>query len=202
MLILGHAGITLGAAAALDAALCKRHPRATSCSQASPGSRCRPGIAWFASLARHIDIRILLVGSLLPDIIDKPLGHLLFRETFSTGRIFGHTLLFLLVISLAGIWVYRKEKKNWTLVLSFGTFTHLVFDRMWLSPGTLLWPLFGWEFEKVVLDHWLRSVLAALLTEPSVYVPEIIGAIVLGIFGLSLLRQGRLRGFLRTGRLG
>ena len=201
MLMLGHAGITLGAAAALDAALCKKHLFVTSRAPSSAGSDCGPRTAWFASLAGHIDIRILLLGSLLPDIVDKPLGHLLFRETFSSGRIFCHTLLFLLVVSVVGIWVYRKERRSWPLVLSFGTFTHLVFDRMWLSPGTLLWPLFGWEFEKVVLDHWLQSTLLALPTEPGVYVPEIIGAIVLGIFCLSLLRQGRLRSFARTGRV-
>ena len=201
MLILGHAGITLGAAAVLDAAWCGKHPCMTSSSRASPGSRCRPGTAWFASLARHIDIRILLLGSLLPDIIDKPLGQLLFREVFSTGRIFGHTLLFLLVISLVGLWLYRREKKNWPLVLSFGTFTHLSFDQMWLNPATLLWPLFGWEFQKLVLDHWVQSTLVGLLTEPGEYIPEIIGGTVLGIFGLSLLRQGRLRSFVRTGRV-
>ncbi len=201
MLILGHAGITLGVAAAVDAALSNRRPHAAVATP--PVRRSRdPGTAWFASLAGHIDIRILLLGSLLPDLIDKPLGHLLFRETFSTGRIFGHTSLFLLVISLAGLWLYRRKKKTWLLVLSFGTFTHLVFDQMWLTPGTLLWPLFGWEFEKLVLDHWLRSTLVGLLTEPGVYVPEIIGAIVLGLFCLSLLRQGWLRGFLRTGRVG
>jgi inner membrane protein len=201
MLILGHAGITLGVATAVDAAFCKRHPSMTSVSRDSPGLRCRARTARFASLARHIDIRILLLGSLLPDIIDKPLGHLLFREVFSSGRIFGHTFLFLLVISLAGLWLYRVKKKNWLLVLSFGTFTHLVFDQMWLTPGTLLWPLFGWEFEKLVLDHWLRSMLVELLTEPGVYVTEIIGGAVLGIFGLGLLSQARLRSFVRTGRV-
>ena len=200
MLILGHAGITLGVAAAVDAALSNRRPHAAVATLPVRRSR-NPGTAWFASLARHIDIRILLLGALLPDIIDKPLGHLLFRETFSSGRIFGHTLVFLLVISLAGLWLYRWKNKNWLIVLSFGTFTHLVFDQMWLTPGTLLWPLFGWEFDKVVLDHWLRSTLVGLLTNPGVYIPEIIGGTVLGIFGLSLLRQGRLRGFLRMGRV-
>lgn len=200
MLILGHAGITLGVAAAVDAALSNRRPHAAVATP--PVRRSRdPGTAWFASLAGHIDIRILLLGSLLPDLIDKPLGHLLFRETFSTGRIFGHTSLFLLVISLAGLWLYRRKKKTWLLVLSFGTFTHLVFDRMWLTPGTLLWPLFGWEFQKLVLDHWVQSTLVGLLTEPGEYIPEIIGGTVLGIFGLSLLRQGRLSRFVRTGRV-
>jgi hypothetical protein len=36
------------------------------------------------------DIRLLILGSLLPDLIDKPLGHIILPE--NNGRIFAHTL--------------------------------------------------------------------------------------------------------------
>ena len=95
------------------------------------------------SLGQHIDIRILLIGSLLPDIIDKPLGYLIFPETLANGRIFCHTFLFLFLVIAIGLYFHRKVKSNWLLVLSFGTFTHLVFDQIWLAPHTLFWPLYG-----------------------------------------------------------
>lgn len=138
------------------------------------GSGNIPGqkVSWLDSLAKHVDIRFLLIGSLLPDIVDKPVGLLLFRETFSNGRIFCHTLLFLGLLSLAGIYFYRRGGKTWLLALSFGTFTHLILDQMWRSPRTLLWPVYGFAFEKIDLTGWMSNIFYALLTDPAVYVPE------------------------------
>ncbi len=39
----------------------------------------------------------MLIGSMLPDIIDKPLGGLICKETLGNGRTYAHTLLFLLL---------------------------------------------------------------------------------------------------------
>ncbi|MBA7692845.1 hypothetical protein ES703_101414 [subsurface metagenome] len=81
MLIFGHVGITLGAAVFLNGALTKSY------------SLCAGGRAsGLASLGNRIDIRLLLLGSLLPDIIDKPIGQFFFRDTFSNGRIFCHPI--------------------------------------------------------------------------------------------------------------
>src|SRR5665811_1301066 len=41
------------------------------------------------SLSRFLDIRVLMIGSLFPDIIDKPLGFI----GFGDGRSITHTLL-------------------------------------------------------------------------------------------------------------
>ena len=84
MLIFGHAGITLGAAVIVSSVAYNRK---------SQDVEKRSNLS---SLPAYLDIRLLLIGSLLPDIIDKPVGQLIFRETFSNGRIFSHTLLFLL----------------------------------------------------------------------------------------------------------
>lgn len=156
---------------------------------------------WFASLGKRIDIRLLLIGSLLPDIIDKPLGHLLFRETFSNGRIFCHTLLFLILVTLAGVYLHRNRRKTWLLVLSFGTFTHLIFDQMWLTPRTLLWPLYGVAFDRTELANWLQYVLHTLSTDPAIYVPEIIGAVILILFIWVLVSNRKLHSFIIKGEL-
>ena len=109
MLLFGHVGITLG-------------------------------IAWFAEskLKVKIDYRLIFIGSLLPDIIDKPVGMILLL--LENCRVFGHTLLFILILLLIGF-KYRKS-----LFLSFASFFHLIEDEMWNEPQTLFWPLLGFEF--------------------------------------------------------
>ncbi len=136
MLVFGHTGITLGATILLAGALkstVSPHVRGNKLTgQEFPVTNDSPRnkLSWFIFLRQYIDIRLLLIGSLLPDIIDKPLGQFFFRETFSSGRIFAHTLLFFVLITLAGYYLYHKRNKTWLLALSFGTFTHLILDQM------------------------------------------------------------------------
>ena len=212
MLILGHAGITLGAAVLLNGALVKSHLLPTTGNKAKHRKQSRVHQAqrltpsgeasWFTSLGSRIDIRVLLIGSLLPDIIDKPVGQLLLRDSLNNGRIFCHTLLFLIIISLAGSYLCRSRGQNWLLVLSAGTFTHLVFDQLWLTPGTLFWPLYGFAFERLPdLATWARGTWQALLTEPAVYLPELTGAVILIWFAATLVRRKKTGSFLRNGQV-
>ena len=196
MLLLGHTGITLGSAVVLNSAFYRKgfrkesiHSSTTITDQLSTK---------FNSLAQHLDIRILLIGSLLPDIIDKPLGYIILRSTLSNGRIFCHTALFLIVITIAGICLYKRLKRNWLLVLSFGTFTHLIFDQMWLCPHTLFWPLYGWSFPRADSSTllFIKNVLIELFSSPVTYIPEIIGDIVLLIFTWLLIRLKSLNSFI------
>ena len=207
MLVLGHAGITLGAATLLAGVLENTSFFRAAGGQASGSSPDHPlsvlgrARSWLVSLGSRIDIRILLVGSLLPDIIDKPVGHLLFRQTFSSGRIFSHSLLFLSMVTLAGSYLYRRSARTWLLVCSLGTFTHLICDQMWRAPQTLLWPLLGLSFERASVTGWLPRIIHALLTDPEVYVPELVGAMILLWFVYVLRRQGVVTSFLRYGQL-
>jgi len=211
MLIFGHTGITLGAAVLLNGVLSKSYSLQTEgnerrhCQTSSkmlPDENCSPRgrASQLTFLGNRIDIRLLLLGSLLPDIIDKPIGQFLFRDTFSNGRIFCHTILFLVLITLAGYYLYQNRGKLWLLVLSFGTFMHLIQDQMWLEPRTLLWPLFGFAFERIDLTYWVQNILYALLTDPSVYIPELVGATILIWFALVLVRRRRLYAFIKNGQ--
>lgn len=199
MLLFGHTGITLGAAALLAGALERKGVLRNGVRQtAHSGDRT----TWFTALGSAIDIRLLFIGALLPDIIDKPVGQFFFRETFSYGRIFAHTLVFLILITLAGVYLYRHCRNTWLLVLAFGTFTHLVLDQMWNVPETLLWPFLGFTFGRIDLADWMPGMLHALITDPSVYIPEIVGLAILLWFGLMLLCQSGLLAFIRHGRGG
>ena len=213
MLVFGHTGITLGAAAVLAGIVNSgRLPEAAQ-NQAtdSPPRSSRPipalnnflrdKVSWFTSLGSYIDIRLLLIGSLLPDIIDKPIGQFFFKETFSNGRIFCHTLLFLIIITLTGLYLYRRRSTTWLLVLSFGTFTHLVCDLMWRSPRTLLWPIYGLAFERLDLIDWMPRMLHMLVTDPKVYVPELVGAVILIWFAVGLVRGRKAFAFVKYGQV-
>lgn len=213
MLLFGHTGITLGVAALLAGLTASRRSTRNEDARVIAGggqsSQATAGLSdnkthqvpWVKALADSADIRLLLVGSLLPDIIDKPVGQLFFRETFSNGRIFSHTLFFLALITLIGLYLYRYRSQTWLLVLSFGIFTHLIFDQMWRASHTLLWPIYGFAFEKVDLTGWVPNMLHALLTDLGVYLPELMGGAILVWLAQSLVRRRRVFAFLKYGRV-
>lgn len=214
MLIFGHTGITLGAAVLLNATLTKGRSLPTRTSEPGLQSQSSAGTAtpqyhshgvtsWFTSLAERLDIRLLLIGSLLPDIIDKPVGMLFFRDTFSNGRIFSHTLLFLTLITIGGLFLYWTLRKNWLLVLAFGTFFHLVLDEMWATPQTLLWPLYGFSFPKIDFEFvsWLEGMLYTVSNNPAALIPELLGAAVIIWLIWLIVRRGEIYAFLKNGQL-
>jgi membrane-bound metal-dependent hydrolase YbcI (DUF457 family) len=209
MLLFGHTGITLGLAMLLKSTLARATPQEleTSVGQQKiiSGSsenfpkHIRASKSRLFLLLERIDIRVLLIGSLLPDIIDKPLGQLLLKDTLSNGRTFCHTLLFFLLIFLTGFYLYRNKGKDWGIILSFGVFVHLILDQMWRTPQTLLWPIYGFAFPKGDIANWLNNVLLALYTDPAIYLPELIGAVILIWFLVLLVRKGHILSFIKSG---
>ena len=211
MLVLAHAGITLGAATLL-ARVVSRSPlpegkkdeeggssRRFSGAKTAAGRPAPPRGSWFSSVARYLDIRFLLLGSLLPDIIDKPVGQVLLRETVGNGRIFCHTLLFSVALGISGAYLYRWRGRNWLAALAAGSFMHLVLDQMWWDLPTLLWPLYGFAFQRVELTGWFSHMFEALLGDPGAYVPELVGLAVLLWFGWVLVRRRVVLAFFRRG---
>jgi len=210
MLLFGHVGITLASAALGFGLRDKLRHRTTddgleddSATGDSHFSNSKPSskASFYRSLANRMDIRFLLIGSLLPDIIDKPIGVYFFRETFSNGRIFSHTLLFFILITIVGFLINKCSGKTWGLALSFGTLFHLILDEMWLTPQTLLWPLYGFGFDKYEIVNWLVNILHGLLEKPKLYVPEIIGFVVLVLFIWELLHRRAIIRFIRKGKV-
>lgn len=204
MLLFGHVGITLGATMLLAGVLqTKRFDKISDgFTKAVPILECSSvqKVSWYANLARYADIRLLLVGSLLPDIIDKSVGLYLFRETFSNGRIFSHTLLFLIIITAVGIYLFQQHQRVWLLTLSFGTFTHLILDEMWQTPQTLFWPFLGLAFARIEPENWLLNIFQALLSRPDVFIPEVVGLVILLWFGLVLVGRKKVGAFLKYGK--
>lgn len=213
MLVFGHAGITLGAAALLAGTLGSSRLYKTAIHEVTgSGSTVFKYVhttshfpsnktSWINTLGSYIDIRLLLIGSLLPDIIDVPTGLLFFKETFGSGRIFCHTLLFFVFITVSGFYLYRVHGKTWLIAVSFGTLTHLLLDQMWHTPQTLLWPLHGLNFQGADISGGIEDHVHSLLIEPAYYIPELIGAAIVSWFTWVLLRSRKISVFVKSGRI-
>jgi hypothetical protein len=152
------------------------------------------GLAWLLTYRRpiSIDYRLVLVGTLLPDLIDKPLGLLLGLE----GRLWAHTLLFLVGL-LAVSRIPRIRGLQW---VGFGVATHLLLDQIWQSPNVALWPFDG-PFLPATFNP--LSYVHTLLTNPYVGFGEVLGAVILVALGwwCGILSWAAFRAFLRTGTL-
>jgi len=135
MLLFGHLGITLAAAQTFEIL--------------SQGKK---------KFTELIDYRLVLLGSLLPDIIDKPLGGLIFKESLGNGRIYAHTLLFLLLLFGLGMFLWLKLQRPGVLTLAGGSFVHHILDGMWYYPETCFWPAYGGSFPKGDPEGWFKAV--------------------------------------------
>jgi inner membrane protein len=149
---------------------------------------------------KHIDYRLVMDGSMLPDIIDKPVGTYFLNGVFSNGRIFSHGILFFVVLAVPAAIMYWKRKSIWLAILAFGSLMHIVLDEMWRTPSTLFWPLLG-PFEKVPTAHWVMNIVDSIPTTPSYWVPELFGIIILTVLFMRLLRARKFTEFLKTGTL-
>lgn len=213
MFLFGHTGITLGVATLWANALQGGYFHKNTPKEAIESPASSPQVpsvingiqrhktSWFASLGSRMDIRLLLIGSLLPDIIDKPLGIYIFPEALSNGRIFSHTILFLLVVTMLGIYLDRSRGKTHLLGISFGVLTHLILDQMWRAPRTLFWPIYGLPFDKFGTTDWIINILHRMVTYPSDYIPELIGLVILVWFMITLVQKRVVLRFIKNGQV-
>jgi len=148
----------------------------------------------------RIDFRFVILGSMLPDIIDKPLGIYILGGGLSNGQIFAHSLLSVLLLLLAAL-VARAGLRPALAFTALGAGVHLLQDRMWEKPHTLLWPLLGRRFERVDVSGWSGQMLEQLFSDPCTYVSEAAGAAVVVVLLAVLMRRGGLRDFILAGRM-
>lgn len=137
-----------------------------------------------------IDFRLVALGSLLPDLVERILRRSVFRGTRDGNEhTLGHTLLLNLGILIAGA---RLAERGDARFLSVGTgaLTHLLVDPVIRAPRTLFWPLLGFSFPHV----------RGLGTLPTIATQVAAGAVVVGV-AQALARRGHLRRFLFSGRL-
>lgn len=153
------------------------------------------GLAWLVSYRNRaaVDFRLVLVGSILPDLIDKPLGAILHLE----ARLWAHSLLFLGVILALSL---RPALRGLRWV-GFGDAVHLLVDLIWEQPMVALWPLLGVGFPAG--EQSFGGYLQILLTNGYVQFGEIVGGAILiaAAWYYRLFSWTAVRRFLRDGRL-
>lgn len=155
-------------------------------------------LLWFAGLSfalvwqvfrdTAIDYRLVMLGAVLPDIVDVWFGgaRVLHSLPFSAA------LLVVVMLATRG----RRTARRQLLALPIGTFVHLVLDGMWARTTVFWWPFLGSSFEGARLPSAERGVVL-------VVVQEVIGLVVLWwcVGRWELYEPERRRQFLRTGRL-
>lgn len=161
------------------------------------------GIVFLTLGRRRIDYRVVLLGAILPDLIDKPIGRVFFVDQFENSRLFAHTFLFAIVLLLAIQLGTRGDVARRWFVLPIAVLIHLALDGMWNEPVTLFWPLFGFEFPKAPVDSYWLEVLFRPFENPIEGLKELAGLAVLIYmsFAYELYKRPRFREFLRTGAL-
>lgn len=208
MLFFGHMGITLGAAKTCDILLSMAKPNngqklASRSKITAVISQQRLKLYYLLSRIKSqinpIDYRLVLVGSFLPDIIDKPVFLLIGNRVSLSGRGYAHTLLFNLILLISGLLLIRY-RKSWLLILSLSSFMHLILDRIWDYPVVLFWPLLG-PFPKGETTGWLSNMFQALFSSPDVYIPEIIGLVIVLLFVYRIVKGKSVVSFIRSGTI-
>ena len=79
---------------------------------------------------------------------------------------------------------------------------HLVLDEMWFAPRTLFWPILGFTFDKVDVTDWIFRMFLGLVLHPDVYIPELVGLIVVLWFGLDWSGRKKVVAFIKYGKVG
>lgn len=143
--------------------------------------------------ANNMDIRLIFLGALLPDLIDKPLGMFILRDELSSARIFAHTILFQVILLLAALVLLFRFSKAWLFTIFFTSLWHLVLDKMWQQRSVVLWPFYGDGFVKENVDAWVEYIIKKAIFKPYAYTGEIIGIAILIVLVISLYKR-RKRG--------
>lgn len=133
------------------------------------------GLVAFRTLKDRRVLVVTLIGSVLPDLIDKPLGHIILNGSIDYGRIYAHSGLFLIGVIVLGL-AYHRKNGSWIMMgLALGVLSHFALDSMWELPVTVLYPLLG-DFG---LHHFPNYVAESLVKE--------FGSVYEWLFGVSVL---------------
>lgn len=113
----------------------------------------------------------IIIGSMLPDILDKPLS-LIFGSNFSGRGIFHAPFLW---ITLAMVLFFISKQRTIVSGIFYGVIFHLILD---LPEVPLLWPFLPLTIYQSDISDWITTLFENRLVQ----ITEIIG-----FFGLILI---------------
>jgi hypothetical protein len=149
-----------------------------------------------------VDVRFLLFGAILPDLIDLPVGTLLLADRYSTGELWFHSLIIpTLYIAIVLLATRRGRRRRAWMALGVGWLFHLLLDGMWVSQEVFLWPFFG-DIPPGEAPFWPLAWERAM-NDPWRWIEEAVGLayLVWLWFAVGLSRLERRTMALHTGRL-
>ena len=136
-----------------------------------------------------VDYRLVMLGALLPDVIDAPFGGIRYAHTLVASA----AVLAVVMVATVG----KRRLRRRLLGVPIGMLVHLVLDGVWTDARVFWWPFRGWSLATAGRLPSLAHPVGVTVAE------EIAGALALVWcwvrFGLA--DPGRRSRFLRTGRL-
>ena len=138
------------------------------------------------------------IGSLLPDIIDKPLGHIIL-SSIGYGRIFFHSITVCALVALLGVIVMKKWRHPGLLFIAAGMFSHQLADGMWNELQSWYWPFLG-GFPHNNMPNYFGNMFSLEFSSPS----ELLLIVLAVIFFLCFFqarRTGNNRIFYKAAKL-
>ena len=107
---------------------------------------------------------LCIIGSIIPDLIDKPLG-LVFPAALGSGRTVFHTLVIVLILLLCVFILFQA--RSWLLGggLVCALLLHQLMDEMWTLPANWFWPLLG-PFTGRMIPDYIGVYFWAEITNP------------------------------------
>ncbi len=99
--------------------------------------------AWVVFRDPALDHRLVMMGAVLPDLMDVATGGMWLGHTLA-GNV---ALLFAVMLATTG----RRLLRRSLLALPIGSFFHLVLDGVWTGSYSLWWPLPGNELGQLGL---------------------------------------------------
>jgi hypothetical protein len=155
-------------------------------------------ILWFAGMSLvamwivfrdpAIDHRLVIVGALLPDVVDAAFGEAAVAHTLAAPV----GLLFVVM----GVTVGRRQVRRQLLAIPIGWFFHLVLDPVWSQTDLFWWPVRGTDFGGLALPAFDRPLALTIFLEIAGLV-----AIVWAFRRFGLDDPRRRANFVRTGRV-
>jgi hypothetical protein len=152
-------------------------------------------------LPSQIKDKMILIGALLPDILDKTVYYTLSGFSGHRGaelgiiagtRSFGHSAILLALITLFSIWKRQPRMQ----ALAFGIATHLLLDNIGnvvaaknisgVEFRTLLWPLLGLQFPEIPFHDAAEHL--RFWANPAMLAGELVG-IALLVYHFRVVRK-------------
>lgn len=132
-----------------------------------------------------VDLRFLVGGAVLPDLIDLAAVTLLGG---ARGELWAHSLVVPSAVAVAILLATRRGRRRraWMALVVAWLF-HLLIDGMWTNGDVFAWPLFGFDLAVGGVTFW-PGAWARALSDPVRWVLEAVG----GAYLVMLFRRANL----------